>query len=118
MHNCGGGEEINSNPDAETAFQNVIRKLGRSLNSDAVRSQAKFGEAQGLDNGMREGYKFGWRLDWDPDKGAHFNWFDWSSGDKGSGGRWGAETFPASEDRVIDMILRFTVGGIEEMLGG
>lgn len=116
VHNCG--EPINSNLDAKTAFENVQKNLGRSFNNDVVRSQAKFGPAKGLDNGLREGYRLGWRLEWDTTKGAHFNWFDWTQGDKGSGlGRWGAETFPASEDQVIDMILNFTEGGVEQMLG-
>lgn len=110
-------EQIHPNPDAKTAFQNALNNLGRPLGDDAVRSQVKFGPAQGLDNGMREGYRFGWRLEWDPDKGAHFNWFDWTLGGKsGGGGRWGAETFPASEEQVIDMILKFTEGGEDLML--
>ena len=111
-------ELINLNSDARTAFDNVQRNLGRSLSNDAVRSQAKFGTAQGLDNGMREGYRFGWRLEWDPDKGAHFNWFDWTQDNKASGlGRWSEESFPASEDEVTDMILQFTIGGGPLMLG-
>ncbi len=110
-------EQIHPNSNAKTAFQNALNNLGRPLGDDAVRSQVKFGPAQGLDNGMREGYKFGWRLEWDPDKGAHFNWFDWTLGGKsGGGGRWGAETFPASEEQVIDMILKFTEGGEDLML--
>src|SRR5690349_20202657 len=83
------GEQIRDNPDARAAFENVSKNLGRPLSDDAVESKAKFGDAKGLSNGMREGYKFGWRLEWDPDKGAHFNWFDYTEGDKGSGcGRW------------------------------
>jgi hypothetical protein len=85
-------EIINSNLDAKTAFENVQKNLGRLFSDDVVRSQAKFGLATGLDNGLREGYEFGWRLEWDATKGAYFNWFDWTEGIRASGlGRGGAE---------------------------
>lgn len=60
--------------------------------------------------------KRGWRLEWDPKKGAHFNWYDWTEGGKGTGGRWGAERFGATRDEVTDMILGFAVHGVEGML--
>ncbi len=90
--------------------------LGRPLSSDAELALANGGELEGLPNGMREGYKFGWRLDFDAGKGPHFNWFDWTNGNKGTGGRWGAVRFAGDEDLQYELQLKFIYGGIEGML--
>ncbi len=103
-----------SNP--QIAFDIAMEDLGRPLSSDAELALANGGELEGLPNGMREGYKFGWRLDFDAEKGPHFNWFDWTNGNKGTGGRWGAVRFAGDEDLQYELQLKFIYGGIEGML--
>ncbi len=103
-----------SNP--QIAFDIAMADLGRPLSSDAELALANGGELEGLPNGMREGYKFGWRLDFDAGKGPHFNWFDWTNGNKGTGGRWGAVRFAGDEDLQYELQLKFIYGGIEGML--
>jgi len=120
VHNSAtcGGEQVNANPNAKTAFENVQKNLGGPFGDNVTPTPAKFGDPadMGLNNGFQSGDR-GWRLELDPDKGAHFNWFDWSVGKKSSGlGSWGAETFPASEDQVTEMVLYLHYEGIGAML--
>jgi len=103
-------------PNPQIAFDIAMENLGRPLSEDAQLTIAKFGDAQGLANGMGEGNSFRWRLEWDATKGPHFNWEDWTAGVKGTGGRWGAVRFAGDVDLVNEMILKFNYGGITAML--
>lgn len=116
---AGGGlrEMVTAHPDAQCAFNHAMSELGGPLSEDAQLTQAKgLGgdtSVEGLYNGMKEGRR-SWRLDYDPEKGPHFNW---QLGKKSSGGIWGAATFPGTYEDYIDMLLQFNEGGVEAMLG-
>jgi len=105
------GEIIRKHPSIEAARNTAIREAG-DLGHDKVQYFGKFGPAKdkivGFDSA--DG-KRGFRIDFDPndpEKGLHYNWWDWSNGKKGSGGRWGAEVFEngIQEDfqRLIDQL--------------
>ncbi len=114
VHNCS--EIITHHPDAKSAFDQVTKEVG-DLSGNGQLTQAKGlgGDSvvSGLDNGLRNGRR-SWRLDYDPEKGPHFNW---QIGKKSGGGRWGAAIFPGTYSDYVDMLLRFGEGGTEAMLG-
>ena len=87
-------ELVRDHKNFETARNSALDEIG-SLKHDFKPVKGKFGAAKGKVNGQQSADgKRGFRLDYDPDKGPHVNWYDWSGGNKGAGGRWGAEKFP------------------------
>lgn len=89
-------ELVRSHPSLESARNRALEEVG-SLGDGRVKTRARLGAHAGQVNGFQsaDGQR-GFRVDYDPDKGVHFNWYDWSGGDRGSGGRWGAEIFPGT----------------------
>ena len=92
-----------------------MKQIGGPLGDNATRTQAKglAGDTTvaGLDNGLKDGPR-SWRLDYDPEKGTHFNWM---IGKKNSGGSWGAATFPGTHESYENMLLQFSEGGVKDM---
>jgi hypothetical protein len=89
--------------------------VGGPLSDDFVPTPLKINpghpEVEELNNGMGDKER-GWRIDFDEEKGIHFNWYDWSNGSRKSGlGRWAAETFPGTYEDYVDLLLRFNVYG-------
>ncbi|GCE17673.1 RHS repeat-associated core domain-containing protein [Dictyobacter kobayashii] len=119
VHNSGFcDKEIEEEfPDAKSAYNAAMEHIDGPLGENATENTAKglHGDpdgVKGLPNGLREGNK-SWRLDYDPDKGPHFNW---SVGKKSSGGAWGAAKFPGTSETYVNMMLRFGEGGVDAML--
>jgi RHS repeat-associated protein len=106
-------------PDAQSAYDYAMKQIGGPLSDDATPTFARGlggdDSVAGLQNGYQEGSGSNlryWRLDYDPDKGLHFNW--------GVGKRtddfYGAARFPGSYDTYQNMILGLAEGGIRLML--
>lgn len=100
-------ELVRDHKNFETARNKALDEIG-SLNHDFKPVKGKFGAAKGKVNGQQSADgKRGFRLDYDPEKGPHVNWYDWSGGRKGQGGRWGAEQFPGTEKDLSKLLKQF-----------
>lgn len=100
-------ELVRDHQNFEKARNKALDEIG-SLGHDFKPVKGKFGKAKGAVNGMQSSDgKRGFRLDHDPDKGNHVNWYDWTGGNKGAGGRWGAEKFPGSEKDFAKLLKQF-----------
>jgi len=98
-------EAVRSHGSMEAAWIAMLREIG-DVGPNEVATVGKLGLADGAVNGYRSADgKKGWRIDFDPKKGTHLNWYDWSSGKAGQGGRWGAERFTGGEAEFVDYLL-------------
>jgi hypothetical protein len=121
VHNdCGGGsstqqEQITNHPDAQSAYDHTMQQIGGPLSDDSTPTFAR-----GLNNddavrGLQNGYQDGessWRLDYDPNKGVHFNWMVGKRTDN----MYGAAEFPGTYDIYQNMLLGLNEGGVSMML--
>lgn len=99
-------ELIRKHPSMAAAWVTVVQNLG-DLGDDQKETTARLGSARGLVHGAQSADgRRGWRLDFDPEKGPHFNWYDWSKGKRGAGGRWAAEMFPGNEQGYLEALMQ------------
>lgn len=102
-------EAVRGHRSLEAARNKTLEEIG-DLGHDKQRTRARLGDDIGKVNGFKSADgKRGFRVDYDPDKGVHYNWFDWSRGSRGTGGRWGAEIFPGTQEdyaRIIAQLNR------------
>lgn len=97
VHNCGG--RAASNPaigryDLEHgSFDDAVRSAHKNAGDLGDQVEEMYDPVTGTLIGQRSvGGQRGWRIDDD-----HLNWWDWSAGKKGAGGRYGHEFFPAEQ---------------------
>jgi hypothetical protein len=97
-------ELVRSHTSLERARNTALAEAG-PLGHDRVPMDGRLGDGKGSVVGFRtaDGQR-GFRVDYDPDKGIHYNWFDWSGGNKGAGGRWGAEVFPGTREQYVALL--------------
>jgi hypothetical protein len=97
-------ELVRRHTSLERARNTALAEAG-PLGHDRVPMDGRLGDGRGSVVGFRsaDGQR-GFRVDYDPDKGIHYNWFDWTRGNKGAGGRWGAEVFPGSREQYVALL--------------
>jgi hypothetical protein len=97
-------ELVRSHTSLERARNTALAEAG-PLGHDRVPMDGRLGDGKGSVVGFRsaDGQR-GFRVDYDPGKGIHYNWFDWTGGNKGAGGRWGAEVFPGSREQYVALL--------------
>ena len=82
--------------DALKVAENIVGDLG----DDAVSKIGKFGTQEGRVVGRQSAdASRGWRIDFDPEKGAHYNW--WNGKEKGAVPFSGTQ---ADADRIVDLL--------------
>jgi hypothetical protein len=97
-------EQVRTHASPERARNQTLEEVG-DLGHGRQPTKGTLHDAEGRINGFQSADgKRGFRIDFDPEKGAHYNWYDWSKGNKGSGGRWGAEYFPATKEQYLQML--------------
>lgn len=117
-----------THPDLKGAFTQTIESLeriGGPLGDDVVATQDRglrdnANGVGGLNNGIAaKSPSRGWRLDYDAEKGVHFNFFDWTNGSRKSGfGRWGAAKISgATQTDFQEIIYQYNLYGVDGMLG-
>ena len=83
----------------------LLRAIGKQPDGDQqLRFPPNFGGGAGVVSNWDDHTAESFRVDYDPDKGIHYNWFDWTHGNKGAGGRWGAEVFPGSREQYVALL--------------
>ncbi len=97
-------EQVRNHESLERARNAALEEVG-PLGHDRVPTDGRLHDAAGRVNGFQSGDGLrGFRIDFDPNKGIHYNWYDWTGGARGAGGRWGAETFPGTHDQYLRIL--------------
>lgn len=102
------GEIFRKHNSIEAARNAALQEVG-DLGIDKRKYVGKFGPAKDKVTGFESADgKRGFRIDFDPDdpeKGLHYNWWDWTMGKRESGGRSGAEVIEGGTEKQFMQIL-------------